>query len=348
MTESLRIADRDVGASAPCFVIGEIAQTHDGSLGTAHAYIDAIARAGATAIKFQTHIASAESTPGEPFRVKFSRQDASRYDYWKRMELTEPQWRGLAEHAADVGLVFLSSPFSFEAVDLLERIGVPAWKIGAGEITNIPMLEKIAATGKPVLLSSGLATWDDLDRAVATIRNGGASVVLFQTTTAYPCPPEKVGLNVIAQLRDRYRAPVGLSDHSATIFAGLAAVSLGANLLEVHVAFTRECFGPDVVASVTVDELATMMKGIRFIESALANPVDKDEMAAQLSDLKQLFGKSIVAARDLPQGHRLAVADLAYKKPGTGIPAARRDELVGRSLRRPIAADTQLREDDLE
>jgi N-acetylneuraminate synthase len=317
-------------------------------LGTAHAYIDAVARTGASAIKFQTHIAAAESTTGEPFRVNFSRQDASRYDYWKRMEFSELQWRDLAAHASEVGLLFLSSPFSVEAVEILERVGVPAWKIGAGEVTNLPMLQRIAATRKPVLLSSGLSTWSDLDAAVATIRQEGAPVAVFQTTTAYPCPPEQLGLNVLAELRTRFRCPVGLSDHSATIFAGLAAVTLGASLLEVHVTFSRECFGPDVIASLTTDELRTLISGVRFIEQALANPVDKDAMATQLGDLKVLFGKSAVVSRDLPRGHVLTVDDLAFKKPGTGIPAAKRDELIGRRLLRSLSADTLLTEDDLE
>ena len=163
----------------PCLVIGEIAQTHDGSLGTAHAYIDAIANAGADAVKFQTHIAAAESTPGEPWRVKFSRQDATRFDYWKRMEFTEAQWHGLAEHAAERGLIFLSSAFSFEAVDLLERVGVPAWKVGAGETSNLPLLEKMARTGKPVILSSGMSDWAELDAAVNCVREHGAPVAVL-------------------------------------------------------------------------------------------------------------------------------------------------------------------------
>lgn len=342
------IGQRRVGAGEPCFVVAEIAQTHDGSLGTAHAYIDAVARTGADAIKFQTHIADAESTPGEQFRVKFSRQDATRYEYWKRMEFTEAQWAGLAAHATECGLAFLSSPFSHEAVDLLERVGVPAWKIGAGEVTSLPLLSHIARTRKPVLLSSGLSSWSELDTAVSLLRAQGAPVGVFQTTTAYPCPPEKLGLNVLAQLRARYHCPVGLSDHSATIFAGLAAVTLGANLLEIHVTFSRECFGPDVIASITTTELESMMRGIRFVETALANPVDKDAMSAELGDLKILFGKSIVAARDLAAGEVLTETAIAYKKPGTGIAAARRDELLGKRLVRDVLANTQLQEDDVQ
>ncbi|CAN5365338.1 N-acetylneuraminate synthase [soil metagenome] len=344
----IQIGDAVLGAGHPCFVIAEVAQTHDGSLGTAHAYVDAVARTGATAIKFQTHIADAESTPGEPFRIKFSKQDRNRFDYWRRMEFSEPQWTELAAHARERGLIFLSSPFSIEAVELLDRIGIEAWKIGAGEVSNLPMLERIAATRKPVLLSSGLSSWSELDTTIQMLRALGSPLAVFQTTTAYPCPPEQLGLNVIGQLRERYACPVGLSDHSATPAAGLAAVALGANLLEVHVAFSHECFGPDVVASVTTEELRTLVTGVRFIERALANPVDKDRMASELGELRLLFGKSIVLRRSLPAGHSLVVEDLAFKKPGTGIPAANRDRILGRRLRSAVEMDVPLREDDLE
>src|SRR5690242_6804505 len=167
-----------------CMIIAEVAQAHDGSLGMAHAFIDAAARAGADAVKFQTHIAAAESSPQEPWRVKFSYQDASRYDYWKRMEFTEAQWVGLEQHAREKGLVFLSSPFSMQAVELLARVGVPAWKVGAGEVSNLPMLERLAATGKPVILSSGMSPWEEMDRAVEAVRRNCA---VLQCTTSYPC-----------------------------------------------------------------------------------------------------------------------------------------------------------------
>lgn len=331
-----------------CLIVAEIAQTHDGSLGAAHAYIDAVANAGADAIKFQTHIAAAESTPGEPWRVKFSRQDATRYDYWKRMEFTEEQWRGLAEHANERGLIFLSSAFSPEAVELLELVGVPAWKVGAGEVSNLPLLAKMARTGKPVILSSGMSDWDELDAAVNCVRENGASVAVLQCTTAYPCPPEKLGLNVMAELRERYGCPVGLSDHSGVIYAGLAAAALGAKMIEVHVAFSRECFGPDVIASITTPELKQLIAGVRFIERALANPVDKTAMAEEMSELRKVFGKSIVAARDLDAGARIASEDIAFKKPGSGIPAARFDKVINRRLKRSVAANTMLSEDDLD
>ncbi len=292
-----------------CLIVAEVAQAHDGSLGTAHAYIDAAAQAGADAIKFQTHIASAESTPGEPWRVKFSRQDATRYDYWRRMEFTEEQWFGLAAHAEERGLIFLSSAFSFEAVDLLERVGVPAWKVGAGETSNIPLLEKMAATGKPVILSSGMSGWEELDAAVNCVRSNGAPVAVLQCTTAYPCPPEKLGLNVIGELRQRYNCPVGLSDHSGTVYAGFAAATLGANIIEVHITLSRKGFGPDVPASITPKGLKQLVAGVRFIERALMNPVDKQAMAESFTELRQVFGKSVVAARKRMEALRKSAGD---------------------------------------
>lgn len=328
-------------------MVAEVAQNHDGSLGAAHAYIDAVAAAGAHAVKFQTHIAAAESTPQEPWRVRFSRQDETRYDYWKRMEFSEAQWAGLAAHAQERGLEFLSSPFSPEAVELLERVGAPAWKVGAGEVTNLPMLELMAATGKPVILSSGMSPWSDLDAATELLRRRGTPFAVLQCTTAYPCPPERLGLNVMQEIRERYGCPTGLSDHSGTIYAGLAAAALGASLVEVHVTFSRDCFGPDVPASITTSELTSLVEGVRFIEQALAHPVDKGAMAEELSEMRQVFGKSVVARRDLPAGHRLEAGDLACRKPGTGIPAARLAEVSGRRLARPVSANTLLREDDL-
>ena len=143
-----------MGRGHPCLLVAEIGQAHDGQLTLAHEYIDRVADTGADAVKFQTHIAEAESTAQEPWRVSFAK-DASRYDYWKRMEFTQAEWTGLFEHAADVGLIFLSSPFSLEAVDLLESVGVPAWKTGAGEIATLPLLEHMAHTGKPVCCPPG-------------------------------------------------------------------------------------------------------------------------------------------------------------------------------------------------
>jgi N-acetylneuraminate synthase len=342
-----RIEDALEGGGRRCLIIGEVSQTHDGSLGTAHAFVDAIADAGADAVKFQTHLAAAESTPAEPWRVHFSRQDETRYEYWKRMEFTEEQWKGLKEHCDEAGVLFLSSAFSPEALELLARVGVPAWKVASGEITNRPLLEAMAATGLPMLLSTGMSPWSEIDGVVELLRERAAGLALLQCSTAYPCPPEQVGIEVLDAYRERYGCAVGLSDHSGTIFPSLAAAALGCDVLELHVTLSRRMFGPDVVASVTDDELRTVVDGVRFIERMRTHPVDKDGMSRQLDPLRDLFTKSIVARHDLPAGTVLTPQDLALKKPGTGLGPAAMDRLVGAVLQRPVAADELLALDDV-
>lgn len=331
-----------------CLIIAEVAQSHDGSLGMAHAFIDGIADAGADAVKFQTHIAAAESTHAEPWRVKFSPQDVSRYEYWKRMEFTEEQWHGLRKHADERGLKFLSSPFSIEAVDLLTRVSVVAWKVASGEVSNTAMFERMAATGLPFLLSTGMSPISEIDAAVNRIRAKGLPFTVLQCTSMYPTPPEKIGLNLLSFFRERYGCAVGLSDHSGTIYAGLAAAVLRIEVLEVHVTLSREMFGPDVPASVTTSELRQLVAGVRFIEIMKTNPVDKDAVAEDMATMRSLFTKSLVARVNLSAGTVLEKEHIAVKKPGTGISPKRLAEIVGRRLRRTVNADELLCEEDLE
>ncbi len=348
MRSIIEIGSREIGAGRPCLIVGEVGQNHDGSLGLAHAHIDCIADAGADAVKFQTHIAAAESTRHETFRIRFSPQDETRMDYWRRMQFSELQWRGLADHAAERGLVFLSSAFSLEAVEMLDRIGVPAWKVGSGEVCNLPMLRRMAATARPIFLSSGMSSWEELDEAVALLRTLNGDFIVMQCTTEYPCPPEHVGLNLIPVIHERYGCPVGFSDHTGEVFAGLAAVVLGAAVIETHVAIDKRMFGPDVAAGVDVDQLGELVRGVRFLETALAQPVDKDERAEALAHLRELFTKSVVPRTDLPTGTVLSESHLAVKKPGTGIPARCLQSLYGRRLKRDVTADELIREADLE
>lgn len=334
--------------AAPAFIIAEVAQAHDGSLGTAHAYIDAAAKTGADAVKFQTHIAAEESSEFDTWRVKFSRQDATRFDYWKRMEFTEPQWLELKQHAEEKGLVFLSSPFSLAAIRMLERIGAPAWKVASGEVTNRLFLDAMIATRKPVLVSSGMSYLEEMDATVARLKSANSPVAVFQCTTAYPCPPDKIGLNQVSEMMQRYGCPVGLSDHSGTPYPSLAAVTLGARLIEVHITFSREMFGPDVSASLTTHEFAQMVEGIRFIERMTANPMVKDASAEQMEPLRRMFGQSLVAATDLQAGTVLSRDNLSCRKPGHGISAANVESVVGRKLKGAVKAAQFLRHEDFE
>jgi N,N'-diacetyllegionaminate synthase len=318
------------------FIIAEIAQAHDGSLGILHSYIDALKNSGVDAVKFQTHIAEAESSSFEPFRVKFSKQDKTRYDYWKRMEFTPDQWAGIKQHCDDVNLEFISSPFSVAAVDLLEQLNVKRYKIGSGEVGNFLMLEKIATTKKPILLSSGMSSFNELDEAVNFLRPFNNSLGIFQCTTQYPTPPENVGLSVIPVLKSRYAVPVGLSDHSGEIFPSLAAVTLGAELIEAHVVFDKRMFGPDAGSSLTIDQMTELVRGVRFLERAIRNDYDKNDNK-KFNELKVIFGKSLAINKDLKKGSAIRIDDLESKKPfGQGISAADYKRVVGRTLLRDL------------
>lgn len=331
----------------PVFIIAEIGNAHDGSLGMAHAYIDAAADAGADAVKFQTHIAEAESSALEPFRVKFSYEDATRYDYWKRMEFAPEQWAALKQHAEEKGLEFISSPFSMAAVELLENLNVRRYKIGSGEVSNFLMLEKIARTNKPMLLSSGMSSLVELDETVAFLRPFGNPLTLLQCTTAYPTLPAQWGLNLLPLLQARYGLPVGFSDHSGEVYAGLAAVALGASVLEFHLVFDKKMFGPDAPASLTPAQAKQLSDGVRKIETALAWPVDKHDNTAY-RELKNMFEKTLAVCRDLPAGHALCMEDLEAKKPaGQGIPARQFRDVLGKKLLRPLPRYAFLREEDL-
>jgi len=318
------------------FIIAEIAQAHDGSLGTVHAYIDAVAKTGCNAIKFQTHIATAESSIHEPFRVKFSKQDATRYDYWKRMEFTLEQWKGIKQHCDDVGLEFMGSPFSNAAVDLLEKVGIARYKVGSGEVNNFVLLEKIAQTGKPVIISSGMSSYEELDATVQFLKDRNVAFSILQCTTSYPTIPEQFGLNVMKELEEKYKIPVGFSDHSASIEACIAATALGAEILEFHVVFNKEMFGPDAKSSLTMEETTDLVRAVRNIELALQNPIDKNDNS-KFTDLKQIFEKSLAVNKNLPEGHVITFSDLETKKPkGFGILASEYKQVLGKKLTKNV------------
>jgi N,N'-diacetyllegionaminate synthase len=332
----------------PILLIAEIAQAHDGSLGIAHSYIDALATTGINAIKFQTHIAEAESSIHEPFRIKFSYEDNTRFDYWKRMEFTPEQWQGLKTHCEQVGIEFISSPFSIAAVELLENIGVKRYKIGSGEVTNLLLLEKVARTGKPVILSSGMSSMAELTTAYNLLRSFGSSITIMQCTTAYPTKPNQWGLNLIQEFRDQFQVPVGFSDHSGDIYASLSAVTLGASTIEFHAVFDKKMFGPDALASLTIDQIGLLVKGVREIEQALAHPILKDGNAAD-SDVKTMFGKSLAVNKALQRGHQITLDDLESKKPAKqGISAADFKNILGKKINRDLAAYSFLKHEDLE
>jgi len=320
------------------YCIAEIGQAHEGSLGILHSYIDALKDTGVDAVKFQTHIAQAESSHLEPFRVKFSYEDNTRFDYWKRMEFTPEQWAGIKSHCEEAGMEFISSPFSIYAVELLESLGVKKYKIGSGEVTNLLMLERIAKTGKEVILSSGMSNWAELDQATSILKSHGVKYSILQCTTAYPTEAEAWGLNVISELRERYSVPIGFSDHSGDVFACLAAAAVGAEILEFHAVFDKRMFGPDTKASLTIDQIGTLCKGVGQISRALKNPIVKNDNE-KFSPLKAIFEKTLAVNCELKKGEVLELKHLEAKKPANaGIPASDYKLVIGKTLKSDINA----------
>lgn len=275
-------------------VIAEIGLVHSGCLGTAMAYCTAVANAGADVVKFQNHTGDAVASfrPGTHFP-----QDADRQSFWKRTALTTDEWSQLIDHAHNVGLGFCVSVFSHEAIDQLEGLPVDLWKLGSAQVSDLSLVERLAGMWAPLIISSGMSDWQELANAVnlavrieATSGPGQLrpSPYILQCSSEYPCPPEHVGVNVMQQMKEKYKdLPVGISDHSGTIWPSLIAAANGADLCEVHVCWSRECFGADVPASITIDELRQLVQGVRFVEKMTA--VDKDKQAKSMEGMRRLF-----------------------------------------------------------
>lgn len=338
----MRVGQRTVGDGEPVLVIAEIGNNHDGRIQQAERLIEAAAEAGADAVKFQTHIASAEMLASTPTPPHF---DEPRFAFTERMELSLDDHRRLKSFAEERDLIFFSSPFSIQAVDLLEEVGVELYKVASGEVTNPPLLARIAETDKPVLLSTGMSGLDDIADAVAVLGRS-SSVVIMQCTSAYPCPPDRVDLRAMATMRDRFGVPVGLSDHTVGIATATAAVALGAVCIEKHFTLSKRLYGPDHHASLEPDELRQLVAAIREVESALGSPLK--ERDATLDPVRATFEKSIVTTTRIAAGARIEPSMLTTKRPGTGISATRMDTVVGRRAARDLPENELVGVDDVE
>ena len=325
-------------------VIAEIGQAHEGSLAIALSYVEAVAKAGADAVKFQTHFANAESSNEDRFRKKNQYiKDKSRYDYWKRTEFTLEQWKIIKKFAEKNKLVFMSSPFSIKAAKDLNEIKIKAWKIGSGEINNYPMLEYIAKTKKPIFLSTGLSNYKEISDSIKFLKKYNSKIILMQCTSLYPCPKNKVGLNVINEFINRFKLKVGYSDHSGKIEILMAAYSLGAKVLETHVTFSKQIKLFDNSSSIEISKLKKLCQYIKNIDEVIKNPVNKNIQDEVIKRNKFLFGKSIVINKNLKKNDLIREVDLDYKKPLIGINAKYYKKIIGKKLKKNIQSGTFLK-----
>jgi N-acetylneuraminate synthase/N,N'-diacetyllegionaminate synthase len=331
MGRTLRIAGRLIGDGKPPYIIAEAGVNHNGRLEIAKRLVEAALAAGADAVKFQTFRPEALATARAP-RARYQRKALGRggqVEMLRELSLSAGQFRELRDHARKVGITFLSTPFDEESARFLASIGVPAFKIGSGDLTNHPLIRLVASFGKPVMLSTGMATMDEVREAAAVIRRARARFVLLHCTSCYPARLADLNLRAIPLMREELRAPVGYSDHSLSAGVGAAAVALGACVLEKHLTLDRSLPGPDHAASADPKRFAEYARNAREAWSSLgmaakAPTREEREVAA-------VARRSIVASVDIPSGTEITAAMLTAKRPGTGIPPSALDDVVGRT-----------------
>ncbi len=343
------IGEREIGPGAPVFVIAEAGVNHDGRLDLALRLVDAAAEAGADGVKFQTFRAerlASRYAPKARYQQAAGGSRAGQMEMLRELELSPEDFQAIQARCRERGLVFLSTPFDEESLELLERMEVPAFKAGSGEITNLPFIRSLARRGKPLLLSTGMATLEEVAAAVDAFREaGGRELLLFHCTSSYPAPHDQVNLRAMVTLRERFGVPVGYSDHTLGIAVAVAAVALGACAIEKHLTLDRGLPGPDHRASLEPPEFSEMVKAIRAVEAALGDGVKRP--APCEVEMRAVARKSVVATRAIPAGALIGEDALAIKRPGVGIPPADLPAVIGRRAAVDIAADEVLTWDKL-
>ena len=339
----VKIGDRSVGDNEPCFIVAEAGANHNRDLSMGKELIDVAARAGADAVKFQTYSAEtlySKKTPRFTYLERLTSKET--WNLIKEIELPREWQAELAAHAAARGIAFFSSPFDYRAVDELDALGVPAFKIASFEIVDLPLIRYAAAKRRPMIISTGLATYEDVQDALeACWAAGNRDVVLLQCASLYPAPPARMNLRAIATLRQAFGVPVGLSDHTLGIHVASAAVGLGACVVEKHFTLSRSLPGPDHPFAVEPAELAEMVRQIREVEAALGDG-RKLGPAPDEEEMHQKARRSLIAARRIPKGTRIERDMIAIKRPGFGIRPKFVDLVLGRVAKVDVDEDTVL------
>ena len=340
--KAVTIAGRRVGIGAPPLIVAEAGINHNGKLELAKELVTAAAKAGADVVKFQTHFPEFEMLRDQTGADYIG---GSFFELLERSKLSHEEHAVLKELAKKEGILFLSTPFSREAADFLETLEVPAFKVGSGELTNIPLLLHIARKGKPMILSTGMSELEEIDETLRAIRPVNDQLILMQCTSTYPTPYENVNLGVIELLREKFDLPTGLSDHSEGIYTALAAVALGACVLEKHFTIDKDLPGPDQKASIEPKELAELVKGARAVykASGRSKKVVKGEIPVQ-----EMARESVVTLEPIVTGSRITPTSVWVKRPGTGIPAKLLDQVIGKRVCRTIEANSLIQWSDLE
>ena len=315
-------------------IIAEIGSVHDGSLGNALKAVEMASEVGADAIKFQTHLADYETLKEAPSPSYFNEE--SRYDYFQRTAFSLDDWKRIRQKALDKDIKFISSPFSIEAVDLLEEVGMDIYKIPSGEVSNIPLLEKIANLKKTVLLSTGMSSWNEIDEAYEILSSHNSEVIIMQCSSIYPCPPKEAGINIIKEISNKYGTKVGFSDHTNRFAASICAAYSGADVIEKHLTFSKKMYGSDAKNSLEPHEFEAFVREVKDAWEMRKFKVDKNDVS-KYSAMKNVFEKSIVYSQNLFEGHIITISDLGFKKPGNGLKPNSYKSLLGKRLIKPVS-----------
>jgi sialic acid synthase SpsE len=333
------IGDRQVGGDAPCFVIAEAGANHNRDLDVARALIDAAAEAGADAVKFQTYTGADLYSSRTP-QFEYLKDDRPIQEILDAVALPREWQPQLAEYARERGILWFSSPFDRAAVDSLAELGVPAVKIASFELVDLPLIRHAAATGIPLILSTGMATYGEIDDALAAVADaGGEQVALLRCASLYPAPPQIINLRAMATLRDAFGVPVGLSDHTTGISVPAGGAALGMELIEKHFTLDRSMHGPDHAFAIEPHELKAMVVAIREVEAARGNGRLEGPSELERKEMYANARRSVIAARDIPAGTVIAADMLTVKRPGYGIAPKHLDLVVGRTARVDIPFD---------
>lgn len=324
-------------------LIAEIGSVHDGSYGNALCLIDSASKCGANTVKFQIHIASEESLPTAPNPQFFNQE--SRNDYFNRTAFTKSQWEKLREHAANNNVAFCASIFSEKALCILEDLNPDYIKVPSGELTNLPLLKELSNSEFKIILSTGMSDWDEIENAMNVLKRNDVS--LLQCSSIYPCPAEKVGLNVMVDMQKRFNCEIGYSDHTTGNTAAIAAVVMGAEIIEKHFTFSRQMYGSDAKNSSEPEQFLELSNAIRELEKIISNDVDKNDLS-DYREMKVVFEKSVVTKKFIMEGEVLTVHNVAVKKPGDGIPAKDFNNVLGKKALKDLDENKQLHIEDFE
>jgi len=349
-TRPIQIGKHYIGPGLPAFVIAEAGVNHNGDASAAKKLIDVAADAGANAVKFQTYTTDklvSAAAPKADYQKLNTGEGETQAEMLRRLELKRSDYEDLVRSCHERDIVFLSTPFDEDSADFLDALGVPAFKVGSGDLTNLPLLEHVARKRKPVILSTGMADLDEIRQAVEVMQNSGCtSLILLQCVSNYPATPADVNLRAMQTMASEFSLPVGYSDHTEGIEIALAAAALGACVIEKHFTLDKTWPGPDHKASLEPSELTAMIAGIRKVKAALGSG-EKKRVASE-ENTAQVARRSLTAGRDLAAGTRLTREMIAIQRPGTGLSPARISSVIGRRLRIDVKSGAQLSFDMLD